>query len=199
MEDPVPLVTEKIAERNQCSNQYKSVIVNELIESEVAYVREMEEFYDKVLKNLGALVGCHGDPVVGALQSRYSALITGHRVHVLGPLQGMNGNLRVGKVFMDGGSEITKVHTSYCSNHPKFVQFVERNQDKLSGAFGDQSGVLRIITCLSAPFRRIERYGNTLSELERYVEEYHVDRGDLQRGVSYYRNLEVSLTRFFYG
>lgn len=71
------------------------------------------------------------------------------------------------------------------------MQFIERNHEKLAGAFGDQSGVLRIITCLSAPFRRIEKYGNSLNELERYVEEYHKDKGDLQRGAAYYRNLEV--------
>lgn len=104
VEDPIPLVTDKMKERN-CSDEYKSVIVNELVESERAYIRDMDEFYESVLKNIGALVGGHGDPVVAQLQSSYSALVNAHKVHVLGPLGG-GGGVRVGKLFMDAAVEI---------------------------------------------------------------------------------------------
>lgn len=54
------------------------------------------------------------------------------------------------------------VEPRYCSLHPSVVQFVERNQEMLAGAFSNEqapnSGVLRIITSLSAPFRRVQVY-----------------------------------------
>lgn len=52
-------------------------------------------------------------------------------------------------------------------------------------------GILVLTTGLSKPFRRLEKYTGMLQELERHLEESHVDRGDTQRSVTVYKDIWV--------
>lgn len=53
-------------------------------------------------------------------------------------------------------------------------------------------GTLVLVAGLSKPFRRLDKYNGILQELKRYMEESHVDRGDVSRSVSVYKDLAVS-------
>lgn len=53
-------------------------------------------------------------------------------------------------------------------------------------------GVLVLITGLSKPFRRLHKYSAMLQELERHMELSDPDRGDTQRGVAVYKDIDVS-------
>jgi len=101
---------------------------------------------------------------------------------------------RIGHIFLEGATEIEEVHKVYCSNHPKAVQIIERHKEDFSlfleAKGARKPGILHIITCLSQPFRRLERYSCLLQEIERHVEEFHKDRGDLQRSIEYYKNIQ---------
>ncbi|XP_026464843.1 rho guanine nucleotide exchange factor 7-like [Ctenocephalides felis] len=62
-------------------------------------------------------------------------------------------------------------------------------------AFMEQSGaaspgVLVLITGLSKPFRRLHKYSAMLQELERHMELSDPDRGDTQRGVAVYKDID---------
>lgn len=52
-------------------------------------------------------------------------------------------------------------------------------------------GILVLTVSLSKPFRRLEKYNGMLQELERHLEENHIDRGDTQRSVSIYKEIAV--------
>lgn len=54
-------------------------------------------------------------------------------------------------------------------------------------------GLLVLTTGLSKPFRRLDKYAGMLTEMERHVEEAHMDRGDTQRSVSVYKDIAVSI------
>lgn len=56
-------------------------------------------------------------------------------------------------------------------------------------------GILVLTVSLSKPFRRLDKYSGMLQELERHLEENHVDRGDTQRSVSIYK--EIAVCSFF--
>lgn len=56
-------------------------------------------------------------------------------------------------------------------------------------------GILVLTVSLSKPFRRLDKYSTMLQELERHLEESHVDRGDTQRSVSIYK--ETAVCSFF--
>lgn len=53
-------------------------------------------------------------------------------------------------------------------------------------------GILVLTVSLSKPFRRLDKYSGMLQELERHLEESHVDRGDTQRSISIYKEIAVS-------
>lgn len=46
---------------------------------------------------------------------------------------------------------------------------------------------------LAAPFKQLEQYVKMLREIHRYTEDYHIDRGDLQRCLEFYSTLLVSV------
>lgn len=64
---------------------------------------------------------------------------------------------------------------------------------KVMEASGASSpGLLVLTTGLSKPLRRLDKYTGLLQELERHVDEAHADRGDSQRCVSVYRDVQVT-------
>lgn len=66
--------------------------------------------------------------------------------------------------------------------------------NKLMEANGAASpGALVLVAGLSKPFRRLDKYDGILQELKRYMEESHVDRGDVSRSISVYKNIAVSI------
>ena len=122
-------------------------------------------------------------------------------IYILNPLKSEQckpvAEQRVGKIFLDNAPKLEAVHKNYCSNHPRAVQTIERHKEQL-GIFVEgrekskPTGILHLLTILSQPFRRLEKYPLILLELERYIEEFHKDRGDLQRSIEYYKELDVS-------
>ena len=60
-------------------------------------------------------------------------------------------------------------------------------------------GIMTLTACLSKPFVRLDRYPSLLKELERHIDGAHVDRGDTQRAIEVYRDIQVnsSLCRLF--
>jgi Rho guanine nucleotide exchange factor 7 len=102
---------------------------------------------------------------------------------------------RIGNIFLENAPKFEEIHKIYCSNHPKAVQVVEKHKEALSifieSKGGVKPGILNLITSLSQPFRRLEKYPSLLQEIERHVEEFHKDRGDLQRSIEYYKEIQV--------
>lgn len=45
---------------------------------------------------------------------------------------------------------------------------------------------------LAAPFKQLEFYLKILKEIQRYTEDFHVDRGDVQRSIEFYSDLSVN-------
>jgi len=102
---------------------------------------------------------------------------------------------RIGKVFLDNAPKLEASQKAYCENHPKVTQLIERHQDALvtfMESRGATPGLLTLITALSQPFRRFEKYPSLLQQIEGHVEESHKDRGDLQRSIEYFKEIDVS-------
>jgi Rho guanine nucleotide exchange factor 7 len=130
-----------------------------------------------------------------------------HMAFLLLPLQKENtknqNEQMIGSIFLENAPKLEEIHKAYCSNHPKAVQIVERHKEVLSSYFESKGcpkkpGILFLITSLSQPFRRLEKYPLLLQEVERHVEEFHKDRGDLQRSIEYYKEIQVCVSRDFH-
>ncbi len=126
-------------------------------------------------------------------------LIQCHLTYVLNPIRAEQGKplkeQRIGKTFLDNAPKLESSHKSYCENHPKAVQVIEKHKEALGsfmeGKGSNAPGLFTLLTSLSKPFRRLEKYPTLLQELERHVEESHKDRGDLQRSIEYYKLIDV--------
>ncbi|CAL8113818.1 unnamed protein product [Orchesella dallaii] len=178
-------------------NQYKQVIVNEMLESEKKFVDDMNLFQQQVINKLVTLLP---QDSLSTLQTHHGALIQAHQINVLSPLTQSTSSdshqqQRIGKLFLTAAPQIQAAHKTYATFHPTAVQIVEKHKHTIdqwwtSNNQNEQSGVLKIITGLSAPFRRLDKYATLLQELQRMMEEYHRDRGDVQRSVAVFRDLE---------
>ncbi|VEN48191.1 unnamed protein product, partial [Callosobruchus maculatus] len=179
-------------------NQYRSVVLKDLIDSEKAHVTELEALVTNFLQPLEKSTFLTPD--------EYKQL-TGNITDVLETHQQLlnlvedesakpGSEQRVGKIFLSWAAKMKNVHQTYCSSHPRAVCILEKHRDELTKymeAKGATSpGVLVLTTMLSKPFRRLDKYSGMLQELERYVEECHPDRGDTQRSISIYKDIAAT-------
>lgn len=182
----------------QQDNEYKTVVLADLIESEKAYIQELEGLITNYLLPLEKSNLLSGDEFK-QLTSNINEVVDTHR-QLLSLVEQENAKpgteQRVGKLFLNWAPKIKSVHQLYCSLHPRAVVILDKYKDELSkfmeakGAINP--GVLALTTLLSKPFRRLEKYSGLLQELERHVEECHPDRGDTQRSVSVYKDIATT-------
>ncbi|CAG7726680.1 unnamed protein product [Allacma fusca] len=176
--------------------EYKRMVLADLIESENAHIMELQGMWDNYLlplRNAEILKPTDYDILVGnipeILQYHSSILVQLKKEQAKS-----HKDQRVGKLFLEGALKLESVHKTYCSNHPKAIQVLERHNDALKEFMESkgarQPGVLVLIVTLSQPFRRLEKYPTMLQELERHIEENHKDRGDLQRSIEYYKQID---------
>ena len=96
-------------------------------------------------------------------------------------------------------------HLEYWANHPRAVTILERHRDKLNtwldnmsggGGGGNQApGLMMLTTGLSRPFRQLERLAGAIQEVQQHLEDDHVDRGDTQRSIGFYKESAAEAAR----
>ncbi|KAJ8952296.1 hypothetical protein NQ318_007464 [Aromia moschata] len=115
-------------------NQYKSVVLNDLIDSEKAHVTELEGLVTNFLQPL------EKSSILS--QDEYKQL-TGNITEVLETHQQLLALLeteaskpgneqRVGKLFLTWAPKIKNVHQTYCSLHPRAVCILDKSREELT-------------------------------------------------------------------
>ena len=129
----------------------------------------------------------------------FKEIISSH-LKFLASLESLNltssKNQRIGHIFMNHAASIKTAHISYCSNHPKFIYSIETNRDKVCAFLRDHlktsdltNESLLLTTKLSLSFRHLDKYPACLQEFQRYTDDAHPDRGNIQRAGFIYREL----------
>ena len=84
------------------------------------------------------------------------------------------------------------------------VTILERHRDKLNtwldnmggGGGGNQApGLMMLTTGLSRPFRQLERLAGAIQEVQQHLEDDHMDRGDTQRSIGFYKESAAEAAR----
>ncbi|XP_074602267.1 rho guanine nucleotide exchange factor 7-like [Brevipalpus obovatus] len=105
---------------------------------------------------------------------------------------------RIGGIFMSNAPAIKRAHLNYCSMYPKFISLILNNREKvrellketlLSSPDSCDNQLLSLMAGLSLTFRHLDKYPSFLQELQRYTNDAHPDRGDVQRSGFVYREL----------
>ncbi|KAI5704729.1 hypothetical protein M8J75_008204 [Diaphorina citri] len=163
----------------------RALVVKDIIDSEKAYVTELQTLIHNFL------VPIEKSEIMSKeqfqqLTSNLREILSLHET-LLATLEASVQDQRLGRVFLQFAPDIKRVHYSYAHSHPRAADELTKVMEA-SGA--SSPGLLVLTTGLSKPLRRLDKYTGLLQELERHVDEAHVDRGDSQRCVSVYRDIQ---------
>nr|CAI5820268.1 unnamed protein product [Callosobruchus analis] len=168
-------------------NEYKSIVLKDLVDSEKAYVEELENLVSNYLQPLDKSQILTKDQYK-QLTSNIQEILELHQQLlrlVEAELRKNAKQQKFGRLFIQWAAKIQKAHLLYSSLHPRAVCIL----DIFKGAACP--GILVLTTMLSKPFRRLDRYPGILGELERHMEIDHLDIENIQRSVDIYRNIAV--------
>ncbi|KAL3846635.1 hypothetical protein ACJMK2_017608 [Sinanodonta woodiana] len=177
---------------------YHNVVLQNVIETERTHVQEMThvlQTYIRPILTAGILSTSDFAKLTGNLEDiitfQQKFLISIEECSKHPPQQ-----RRVGGVFMKHAPTMKDLYLAYCANHPEAVAVLQKHRDDLSKFLeslgASPPGSMTVTTNLSKPFTRLDKYPSLLKELERHIEESHVDRGDTQRAIAVYRDIANS-------
>ncbi|XP_067623629.1 rho guanine nucleotide exchange factor 7 isoform X3 [Eurosta solidaginis] len=187
---PLP-ITETIRPPEEIQ-EYRSVVLNDLLDSERAHVAEVQGLFENFLKPLQQTQILSLDEYA-QLMCNFVEVVRTHE-ELLKKMEECND--RVGKLFLTKAPHMKQVHQAYCAAHPKAIVILDKHKDELEKYMERQGaaspGLLVLTTGLSKPFRRLDKYSAMLQELERHMESSHPDRGDTQRSVAVYKDIAAA-------
>ncbi|KAL4631661.1 rho guanine nucleotide exchange factor 6-like [Arapaima gigas] len=179
----------------QLTKSYYSVVVQNILDHERDFVKELQ-----------TLLSCYLRPLQASdrLSNTDSSHLMGNLEDILTFQQGLcvaleecakmpESQQRLGGCYLNLLCQIRMLYLSYCSTHPSAVCVLTEHGDELEAFMESQGtsghGVLSLTTGLSKPFLRLEKYPTLLQELERHVEEAHPDYSDIVKATVAFKNL----------
>eukprot|EP00092_Neocalanus_flemingeri_P002012 GFUD01002145.1.p1 GENE.GFUD01002145.1~~GFUD01002145.1.p1 ORF type:complete len:1062 (+),score=232.76 GFUD01002145.1:94-3279(+) len=175
---------------------YRQQVISDLLEKEQEFVSDLRGLLNQFLQPLhhaDILTDAEYDQLVGNIEE----LIEAH--------QRLNSSLedvrrsqprhqRLGQVFLQHGAGVRAAHLAYWANHPRAVCILEKHRDKLNAWLDNcqtqtnqPPGLMVLTTGLSRPFRQLERLAGAIQEVAQHLEDDHIDRGDTQRSIGFYK------------
>ncbi|XP_061644222.1 rho guanine nucleotide exchange factor 6 isoform X4 [Phyllopteryx taeniolatus] len=179
----------------QLTKSYYSVVVQDILEHEREFVKELQTLLSGYLRPLKAS---------DKLSSADSATLCGNLEEILTFQQGLcvsleectkvpEGQQRLAGCFLNVMCQIKSLYLAYCSSHPSAVCILTDHSEDLDKFMESQGasapGILTLTTSLSKPFMRLDKYPTLLQELERHVEEAHPDFSDIVKATAAFRTL----------
>uniref|UniRef100_A0A8D0ABI1 Rac/Cdc42 guanine nucleotide exchange factor 6 n=1 Tax=Sander lucioperca TaxID=283035 RepID=A0A8D0ABI1_SANLU len=158
------------------TKNYYSVVVQDILEHEREFVKELQ-----------TVLSCYLRPLQASdkLSSADSATLCGNLEEILTFQQALcvaledctkvpEGQQRVAGCYLNLMFQIKTLYLAYCSSHPSAVSILTDHSEELDKFMESQGasapGILTLTTSLSKPFMRLDKYPTLLQELERHVE-----------------------------
>ncbi|XP_021380038.1 rho guanine nucleotide exchange factor 7-like isoform X3 [Mizuhopecten yessoensis] len=173
---------------------YHNVVLQNVIDTEKTHVQEMTmvlQTYIQPIQGSTILTPTEYLQLVGNLEE-----IVAFQNNFLNSLEECAKctphQRRVGGAFMKHAPRLKELYLAYCANHPRAVAILQNKREDLSKfmeSIGATNAAMALTSNLYKPFTRLDKYPSLLKELERHVEESHVDRGDTQRAIAVYRDI----------
>ncbi|TRY67074.1 hypothetical protein TCAL_03108 [Tigriopus californicus] len=178
---------------------YRQQVIKDLMDKESEFVHDLDTLHQKYLTPLGKselVTDNEFRQLVGNLEE----LIDVHKSMNLAIEETSRLDPRdqkLGKIFLQHGSNVKAAHRTYWQSHPRAVCILEKYREKLDKfmeAYGaSQPGLMVLTTALSKPFRHLEKYPGVAQEIEQHFEDDHPDRGDTQRSIGFYKSVALEV------
>ncbi|NXH33736.1 ARHG6 factor, partial [Myiagra hebetior] len=182
-------------ENTQLTKNYYPVVLQNILETERDYAKELQSLLGTYLRPLQSY---------DKLSAGDIAALLGNMEEISAFQQTLNQALeevaklpenqqRVGGCFMNLMPQFRSLYLTYCANHPSAVNVLTQHSDELEKFMETQGaanpGILILTTSLSKPFLRLDKYVTLLQELERHMEEAHADHEDVLKAVTSFKSL----------
>ncbi|NWY14232.1 ARHG6 factor, partial [Aphelocoma coerulescens] len=182
-------------ENTQLTKNYYPVVLQNILETERDYAKELQSLLGTYLRPLQSY---------DKLSAGDIAALLGNMEEISAFQQTLNQALeevaklpenqqRVGGCFMNLMPQFRSLYLTYCANHPSAVNVLTQHSDELEKFMESQGaanpGILILTTSLSKPFLRLDKYVTLLQELERHMEEAHADHEDVLKAVTSFKSL----------
>nr|XP_033803903.1 rho guanine nucleotide exchange factor 7 isoform X7 [Geotrypetes seraphini] len=184
-------------ETSAINKSYYNVVLENILETENEYFKEIQTILSNYLRPLQASE---------KLNSTNTSYLLGNLEEICSFQQMLVQSLeectklpeaqqRVGGCFLNLMPQMKSLYLAYCANHPSAVNILTQHSDEL-GEFMEMKGasspgIFVLTTGLSKPFMRLDKYPTLLKELERHMEDYHPDRSDIQKSMTAFKNLSA--------
>ncbi|KAK6487059.1 rho guanine nucleotide exchange factor 7-like isoform X1 [Huso huso] len=179
------------------SKTYYNVVLQNILETESEYAKELQNLLSNYLRSLQAtdkISSSDISHILGNLEeiSTFQQML----VQSLEECTKVpDAQQRVGGFFLNLMPQIKNLYIAYCANHPSAVNVLTEHSEEL-GEFMEMKGasspgILMLTTGLSKPFMRLDKYPTLLKELERHMEDYHPDRPDIQKSMTTFKSLSA--------
>ncbi|KAM6945480.1 rho guanine nucleotide exchange factor 7b isoform 2-T2 [Aplochiton taeniatus] len=177
------------------SKTYYNVVLQNILETETEYSRELQSLlssYLRPLQTTDRLSSADINHIQGNLEeiSTFQQML----VQSLEECTKLPENQqRVGGFFLNLMPQMKGLYVAYCSNHPSAVNVLTEHSEPLGEYMEARGatvpGILTLTTGLSKPFMRLDKYPTLLKELERHMEDQHPDRSDIQKCMTTFKTL----------
>ncbi|XP_077778781.1 rho guanine nucleotide exchange factor 6 isoform X2 [Podarcis muralis] len=185
----------KAVESPQLTKNYYAVVLQNILETERDYAKELQmllgtylrplQSYDKLsVMDIASLLG-NVDEICTFQQTLNQVLEECAQLP--------EHQQKVGSCFISLMPQFRSLYLTYCANHPSAVNVLTQHSDELEKFMEIQGapcpGILTLTTNLSKPFTRLDKYIILLQELERHMEEAHPDHEDVLRAITSFKSL----------
>ncbi|NXG67314.1 ARHG6 factor, partial [Hemiprocne comata] len=182
-------------ESTQLTKNYYHVVLQNILETERDYAKELQSLLGTYLRPLQSY---------DKLSAVDIASLLGNVEEISAFQQTLNQALeevaklpenqqRVGGCFMNLMPQFRSLYLTYCANHPSAVNVLTQHSDELEKFMESQGaanpGILILTTSLSKPFLRLDKYVTLLQELERHMEEAHADHEEVLKAITSFKSL----------
>ncbi|KAM9766663.1 rho guanine nucleotide exchange factor 7b isoform 2-T2 [Menidia menidia] len=177
------------------SKTYYNVVLQNILEAESEYSRELQSLLGSYLRSLHPTDRL-SNADISHIQGNLEEISTFQQMLV----QSLDEQIklpetkqRIGGFFLSLMPQMKIIYVAYCSNHPSAVNVLTEHSEELGEHMESKGascpGILTLTTSLSRPFTRLERYPALLKELDRHMDEQHPDRADLHVVMTAFKGL----------
>ncbi|XP_074062579.1 rho guanine nucleotide exchange factor 6 isoform X2 [Macrotis lagotis] len=179
----------------QLTKNYYSVVLQNILETEQDYAKELQSLLGTYLRPLQT-----NDKLsaveFASLLGNFEEVCTFQQTlcQTLEDCAKLPENQqKVGGCLMSLMPQFRSLYLTYCANHPSAVNVITQHSESLEKYMESQGaaspGILLLTTNLSKPFMRLEKYVSLLQELERHMEESHPDHQDVLKAIGSFKAL----------
>ncbi|XP_074863871.1 rho guanine nucleotide exchange factor 6 isoform X3 [Carettochelys insculpta] len=179
----------------QLTKNYYAVVLQNILETERDYAKELQSLLGTYLRPLQSYDKLSVVDIASLLGNVEEICLFQQTLnHALEECTKLPENQqRVGGCFMNLMPQFRSLYLTYCANHPSAVNVLTQHSDELEKFMENQGaanpGILILTTSLSKPFMRLDKYVTLLQELERHMEEAHPDHEDVLKAFTSFKSL----------